>query len=165
MISNATIHQRITKLASLIHHDYQNQRPVLICTLKGACVFFQHLCDALQYHQQGYDIEFVRASSYEGTATTGKVEIMSELKMDAIRSRHVILIEDIVDTGTTLATVIPFLQQHGQPSSIEVCTLLDKRHTTPKKQFAAKYIGFSIPNLFIVGYGLDYNELYRDVRV
>jgi hypoxanthine phosphoribosyltransferase len=152
---------------------------MLVCTLKGACPFFQHLCDAMQELRQGYDIEFVRASSYDGARTSGQVSIFrKELTkvFNVLRNRHVILVEDIVDTGTTLATLLPLILQQGHPASLQVCTLLDKRLTEEpgigvptvgphglEKHFNAKYVGFSIPNFFIVGYGLDYNELYRDV--
>jgi hypoxanthine phosphoribosyltransferase len=120
-------------------------------------------------------MEFIRASSYAGTSTTGNVAVLgSELQKQDIENRHVILVEDIVDTGTTIAQLVPKLQAFG-PKSIEVCTLLDKRldeleverHATAVVVAAskkAKYIGFSIPNKFIIGYGLDYNELYRDLK-
>ena len=110
-------------------------------------------------------MEFLRASSYMGTTSSGKVELLgSELKKEDLENRHVILVEDIVDTGTTLANLLPLLHNLG-PKSLEVCTLLEKRlekdHIPAAK---AKYAGFSIPNVFVIGYGLDYNELYRDVK-
>jgi hypoxanthine phosphoribosyltransferase len=123
--------------------------------LKGACTFFIHLTDALQELRQGYDIEFVRASSYDGVNTTGKVTLNLELlDLNVVHGRHVIIIEDIVDTGTTLSHIVPIITEQGQPTSVEVCTLLDKRlDCDEEKQFVAKYCGFSIPNLFIIGYG------------
>ena len=108
-------------------------------------------------------MEFLRVSSYEGTASTGNVRVDNSFNFDNLEGRHVILVEDIVDTGTTLAHVLPILQERGSPKSIQVCTLLEKRLGRAPR-VAAKYIGFSIPNDFVVGYGLDYNELYRDVR-
>jgi hypoxanthine phosphoribosyltransferase len=121
-------------------------------------------------------MEFIRASSYAGTSTTGNVQVLgSELQRQDIENRHVILVEDIVDTGTTIAQLVPKLQTFG-PKSVEVCTLLDKRLDDENEKEdgstaaaaaadakKAKYIGFSIPNKFIIGYGLDYNELYRDL--
>jgi hypoxanthine phosphoribosyltransferase len=130
--------------------------------LKGACPFYTHLSDALQGLRQGYDMESVRASSYDGTISTGNV-IVGELKVEAIKNRHVLIIEDIVDTGTTLSSLVPMLRERASLASVEVCTLLDKRLDSSKK-FSAKYCGFSVPNHFIVGYGLDYNERYRDLR-
>ena len=91
--------------------------------------------------------------------------VLSGLKYESLKGRHVLVIEDILDTGTTLAFLIPELQKRAQPSSIVVCTLLDKRLDEGRvKKFTAKYVGFSIPNHFIIGYGLDYNELYRDLK-
>jgi hypoxanthine phosphoribosyltransferase len=165
MLSSKVIQNRIKQLAALLNQDYKGNRPVLICTLKGACPFFQHLLDALQDLRQGYDVEFIRASSYNGRSSTGNVEIMGELSMKDLEGRHVVVTEDIVDTGTTLSMIVPFLQKEGKPASIQVCTLLDKRLPEPDdKNFEAKYVGFSIPNHFIIGYGLDYNELYRDLK-
>lgn len=162
MIDCSDIRQRVKDVAALIAEDYKGKRPVLLCTLKGACPFYMHLSDALQDLRQGYDMEFVRASSYHGTETTGTVTVTA-LKPEELNGRHVLIIEDILDTGTTLASLVPHLQNEGQPASVEVCTLLDKRLDEPKK-FTAKYVGFSIPNHFIIGYGLDYNELYRDLK-
>jgi hypoxanthine phosphoribosyltransferase len=163
MLSAKEIRSRIVQLAELLHEDYVGKRPVLICTLKGACPFFQHLSDALQDLRQGYDLEFVRVSSYDGTTSTGNVKIMGELQLDTLKGRHVVVMEDIIDTGNTLASIMPILEKEAQPASLQVCSLLDKRLSEPKK-FQAKYIGFSIPDHFIIGYGLDYNELYRDLK-
>ena len=162
MLTSTEIRDRIRQLAQIIRDDYQGKRPILLCTLKGACPFYTHLTDALQELRQGYDMEFVRASSYEGTETTGVVQL-SALKTETLWNRHVLIIEDILDTGTTLAHLVPHLERHGKPASVHVCTLLDKRLDISKK-YQAKYIGFSIPNHFIIGYGLDYNELYRDLK-
>jgi hypoxanthine phosphoribosyltransferase len=125
--------------------------------------FYQHLLEALQELKHGFTTEFLRVSSYEGTSSTGNVKVGEGFKFDDLGRRHVILVEDIVDTGTTLAHVVPILQEKGRPKSLQVCTLLEKRLEKPPR-ISAKYKGFSIPNHFIVGYGLDYNELYRDVR-
>ena len=110
-------------------------------------------------------MEFLRASSYAGISTTGNVQVLgAELQKEDIENRHVILIEDIVDTGTTVANLLPKLEGFG-PKSVEVCTLLEKRLGVGEEPAAkAKYSGFSIPNKFIIGYGLDYNELYRDLK-
>ena len=110
-------------------------------------------------------MEFLRASSYAGIATTGNVQVVgSEVERKAVENRHVILVEDIVDTGTTVASLLPKLESLG-PKSLHVCTLLEKRLGDGEVPAAkAKYSGFSIPNKFIIGYGLDYNELYRDLK-
>lgn len=164
MIGSVEIRARVKEIAKLIHEDYKGRRPVLLCTLKGASTFFTHLGDALQDLRQGYDLEFVRASSYEGTESSGKV-VLSGVKYESLKGRHVLLIEDILDTGTTLKHLVPELEKQAQPASVEVCTLLDKRLDNGReKKYTAKYIGFSIPNHFIIGYGLDFRELYRDLR-
>ena len=110
-------------------------------------------------------MEFLRASSYAGIATTGNVELVgNELEKKDVENRHIILVEDIVDTGTTVASLVPKLESLG-PKSVHVCTLLEKRLGEGEVPSAkAKYSGFSIPNKFIIGYGLDYNELYRDLK-
>lgn len=107
-------------------------------------------------------MEFVRVSSYDGTTSTGHVQLVGELRAETWHNRHVLVIEDILDTGTTLSSLVPLLKEKASPKSVEVCTLLDKR--IDHKKFCAKYCGFSIPNHFIIGYGLDYNELYRDLK-
>lgn len=124
--------------------------------------FYQHLLDALQDLQQGYTTEFIRVSSYEGTSSTGNIKVGGGVDFANLTGKHVIIVEDIVDTGTTLSHLLPTLQEKAEPTSIQVCTLLAKRLDEPAK-CEAKYVGFSIPNHFIVGYGLDFNELYRDV--
>lgn len=165
LINTEQIRSRVKEIAKELHEEFRGRRPVLLCTLKGAFPFFVHLCDALQDYRQGYDVEFIRASSYEGTNSTGQVHLTAGgLKPNALSGRHVIVIEDIVDTGTTLSILVPHLKEESQPSSVEVCTLLDKRLPDVKKKYHAKFVGFSIPDRFIVGYGLDYNELYRDLK-
>jgi hypoxanthine phosphoribosyltransferase len=117
----------------------------------------------LQDLQQGYYTEFIRISSYEGTSSTGNVKVGGGVDFANLTGKHVIIVEDIIDTGTTLSHLVPTLKDKAEPASVQVCTLLSKRLDEPAK-YDAKYVGFSIPNHFIVGYGLDYNELYRDVR-
>lgn len=153
MITAAEIRQVVKELAIQVQADLKGHRPVVICTLKGACPFFSHFLEAFQEMRQGYDVEFVRASSYEGTNTTGTVKMMGEIKVDALVGRRVLVIEDIVDTGTTFSKLLPLLQNLGKPAWAEVVTLLDKRLDSGTKKFQAKYVGFSIPNRFTIGYG------------
>lgn len=164
MITSEELQDAVKLLARQICADCSGKRPLMICLLKGACQFFGDLLDELKQLKLGYDTEFVRASSYAGMSTTGSVKMMGELNIDALKGRHVFVVEDIVDTGTTLSTLLPMMKDLGQPASAEVVSLLDKRlDDSTQKRFHAKYVGFSIPNHFIVGYGLDFNELYRDV--
>lgn len=114
--------------------------------------------------RQGFTMEFLRVSSYEGTSTTGKIQVGGGLKMEELKAKDVILVEDIIDTGTTLFHLVPLLREQVPTiKSIETVALLSKRLDEPAK-YQAKYVGFSIPNHFIIGYGLDYNELYRDLK-
>lgn len=163
MIRNEEIMEVVRSLANQINKDYKSCRPVMICVLKGANPFYQHLLDALQDCGQGFYTEFLRVSSYEGTKSCGHVKIEGGLDWECLRNRHLILVEDVVDTGTTLAHLIPMLTERINPASIEVCSLLTKRIGKPRK-CTAKYTGFSVPNHFIIGYGLDFNELYRDMK-
>ena len=164
MISKEEIKEVVRSLAVQINEDYRGCRPVIVCVLKGANPFYQHLLDALQDCRQGYSMEFIRVSSYEGMGSTGNVKMgLLDKDLEGLKEKHVILVEDIVDTGTTLSHLIPILKEKVNPASLEVCSLLSKRIKVPQK-CKAKYVGFSIPDHFIVGYGLDYNELYRDTK-
>ena len=121
-----------------------------------------NLLEALQELRQGYYTEFIKVKSYEGMNTTGNLTI--EGNVPNLEGKDVIIVEDILDTGTTLSHLIPILTKQSKAKSIEVCTLLIKRINEPTQKVTSKYIGFSIPPKFVIGYGLDYNELYRDIR-
>eukprot|EP00978_Attheya_sp_CCMP212_P047282 scaffold421295_cov60-Attheya_sp.AAC.1 len=161
MISYDDIIARTAQLARLINEDYKNERPVLICVLKGASPDLK----------QGFTFEFMRAKSYVGDSSSGSVNITG-LDYSHLEGKACIIVEDIVDTGLTLSQVIPALQNEGNPKSLRVCTLLEKRISvqrhpeaeTARMAIADRYVGFSIPDQFIIGYGLDFNELYRDLK-
>mmetsp|Transcript_31755 Transcript_31755/g.64161 ORF Transcript_31755/g.64161 Transcript_31755/m.64161 type:complete len:214 (-) Transcript_31755:1065-1706(-) len=163
LIKREEIIERATDLAKAIHNDYKGKRPVLLCVLKGAASFYLHLLEALQDLRQGFYTEFLRLSSYEGAETSGTVKARGGLHYQDLTGKDVLIVEDIIDTGTTLSHLLPVLKREANPKSVEVCTLLTKRLQTPAK-CEAKYVGFSIPNQFVIGYGLDYNELYRDLK-
>jgi hypoxanthine phosphoribosyltransferase len=163
MISRLELLSAIDQMADKLHHDYAGIRPVFVCVLKGANPFCHHLLEALQTRGHGYTIEFLRASSYQGTESSGKVQLTGGLSLPNLEGKHVLVLEDIVDTGTTLSHILPEIRNQVQCKSLEVCSLLVKRLAKPPK-VNAKYVCFSIPNQFIIGYGLDYNELYRDLR-
>jgi hypoxanthine phosphoribosyltransferase len=164
LLEHATIRQRVQELAQLLHTDFHGRRILILCILKGAATFTIHLMNALQQCQQGCDVEFLRASSYHGTQSTGQVTWSGLEQLSQFRGRDIVIVEDILDTGTTLADLLSRLQECAQPRSVCICTLLDKRLEEGQvKKCGADYVGFSIPNRFIIGYGLDYNELYRDL--
>ncbi len=157
LVSEEEINKRCKELAKVISEEYDGKMPVLICPLKGAVSFFAHLCEQITIPMV-YD--FIKASSYEGTSSTGIVNI-SYMPTTKLENRHVIIVEDIIDTGRTLSAVVEELKKQN-PASIELACLLDKP-SMRKVSIEAKYVGFVIPNEFVVGFGLDYNEEYRNL--
>ena len=153
-----SINERVKELAETIYHKYGKEEVVFICTLKGA-VFFA--CDLLKNYKGDARIEFLRVSSYKGTETTGKVELNLSISKENIQDKNVIIIEDIVDTGHTLAFLNKYISDM-KPKSLEICTLLDKKI---KREVAINptYSGFVVDDLFVIGYGLDYNQKYRNL--
>jgi len=159
VISAEKLKNRITELADEINRDYQTtDNIVMVCNLKGAFVF---LADLFRQIKVPVSIDFIATSSYNGIETEGNVRIVKDLKMD-IRGKNIILVEDIVDTGYTLDYVIRYLNLH-RPNSIKVCTLLDKK-SKRKIEVPIDYTGFIVDDIFLVGYGLDYNEKYRELN-
>lgn len=156
IISRRQIAERVEALAREIRRDYRNKHPLLIGVLKGSFVFLSDLIRALDIP---LEIDFVRLSSYgAGTKSSGKVKVVQGLKTD-IKGRHVLVIEDIVDTGLTISFFLDYLRRR-RPASLKLCTLFDKpsRREVP---VPVDYLGFSIEDYFVVGYGLDFNERFR----
>lgn len=143
-------------MAAEIRRDYQGKQPLLIGILKGSFVF---MADLVRELGLPVEVDFVKVSSY-GTSmeTSGKIRMMHGLKTK-IKGRDVLIVEDIVDTGLTISFLINYLQKKG-PASLRVCALTDKpsRHEIP---VTIDYLGFTVPNKFIVGYGIDWNEKFR----
>jgi hypoxanthine phosphoribosyltransferase len=158
LISADQIRDRIALLAAAIDADYGDREPMLIGVLKGAAMFMSDLARALQ---RPSTMEFMAVSSY-GTSTrsSGVVRILKDLDRD-IAGQHVLIVEDIIDSGLTLSWLLKNLASRG-PASIEVVALLRKPDAV-KVEVPVKYVGFDIPNEFVVGYGLDYAERYRDL--
>jgi hypoxanthine phosphoribosyltransferase len=151
--------QRLTELAVEIEADYADKDPLLIGVLKGAVVVMADLTRALHLR---VETDWMAVSSYgSGTKSSGVVRILKDLDRD-ITGRHVLIIEDIVDSGVTLSWLVANLGSRG-PASVEVCALLRKPEAA-KVEVALKYVGFDIPNEFVVGYGLDFAEHYRNLR-
>jgi hypoxanthine phosphoribosyltransferase len=159
LISQDEIRQAVSKLASEIRRDYQGKQPLLIGILKGSFVF---MADLVRELGLPVEIDFVKLSSYgSGTETSGKVKIVQGLKAQ-IKDRDVLVVEDIVDTGLTVSFLMKYLQKK-KPASLKLCALTDKplRH---KVTLPIDYLGFTVPDKFIVGYGIDWNEKFRHLR-
>ncbi|MBK8807512.1 MAG: hypoxanthine phosphoribosyltransferase [Bacteroidales bacterium] len=153
-----SIKQKVKEIAVAISNDYSNKELVFICILNGAYMFASDLTKASTIESE---IHFVKLSSYLGTKTSGIVSELIGLQID-IENKDVVVIEDIIDTGVTLQKIIEILQAKN-PASVEVASLLFKPDTY-KGQFKIKYFGFEIPDKFVVGYGLDYNNKGRTLK-
>lgn len=146
----------VARLGREISHDYTGRHPILISLLKGGVVF---LADLIRQVTIPHHIEFLQVSTYSGSTTpNGSVRIITDLAIP-IEGRDVIVVEDVVDTGMTLAYILEALKLRN-PASLEICALLRKRVTTPAG-VSVRYLGCEIPNRFVVGYGLDYQENFR----
>lgn len=152
------INNRVKELAETLHNTYKDEEVVFVCTLKGA-VFFA--CDLLKRYNGDARLEFLRVSSYEGESSTGKISLKMPLDAEKINGKHVVIIEDIVDTGYTLEYIIKYINDMHPKSLIE-CTLLDKK-ARRVVSLDPTYSGFVIDDLFVVGYGLDYDQKYRNL--
>jgi len=158
LISKQQIEEKALELGQILNAAYAEKRPILLGLLKGSVPFMGDLMKVLDIPAQ---IEFMDVSSYHGgVASSGQVKILKDLDID-IDGRHVIIVEDIVDTGFTLLKVVELLKHRGA-ASVEVVTMLDKPEGRIV-EMKAKYVGFTIPKAFVVGYGLDYDELYRNL--
>lgn len=149
------IHLAVNRLAAEIRHDYAGKTPVLIGILKGSFVFLSDLIRSLRMH---IEIDFIRATSYDGKASTGNVKITKDIETN-IGNRDIIVVEDVVDTGVTLDVILKHLKAKN-PATLKLCALVDKlRHK--ESPIKIDYLGFRAKDGFLVGYGLDYNEKYR----
>lgn len=156
LVTQDEIKQTISRLAAEIRRDYQGKKPLLIGILKGSFVF---MADLIRQLGLPAEVDFVQLSSYgAGKKTTGKVKIVKGLKT-LIRGREVIVIEDIIDTGLTVSFTMDYLRKK-KPASLKLCALADKP-SRRKVPITIDYLGFTVPNRFIVGYGIDWNEQHR----
>ena len=157
LISQEQLKKRIAELGREISADYKGKEPLFVGILRGSIMFY---ADLLREISIDCKMDFMSLSSYCGTNSTGEVRTMLDLR-ESIKGRHVVIVEDIVDTGLTLDYLLKNLQSRGA-ASIEICCLLDKP-ANRKIEVQPKYVGFQIENEFVIGYGLDYNELYRNL--
>ena len=159
LLTEQQISDKIQQLARLIEADYPVERPLLVGVLKGAVMVMADLARALRIH---IDMDWMAVSSYgAGTQSSGVVRILKDLDSD-LTGRHVLIVEDIIDSGLTLSWLRANLESRGA-ASVEICTLLRKPDAA-KVKVDVRYVGFDIPNAFVVGYGLDYAEAYRNLK-
>lgn len=159
LLSEAQIRERIEELGRMLSQEYKDKNPVVIGVMKGVVIFY---ADMIRKITVPCKMEFMWISSYEGTDSSGNVVVKRDISAD-IKDRHVLILEDIFDTGNSLSFVYDHLMAK-KPASLKICTLLDKpSRRKPGVTLQADYVGFTIPNAFVVGYGLDYNEYYRNL--
>lgn len=158
LVSEQQLKDKVAQLGAQISQDYAGKDLVLVSILKGAVVFMADLMRAVTIP---CSIDFMVVSSYgAGTTTTGLVKIIKDLDSD-LSGKDVLIVEDILDTGVTLSNLVPMLKMRD-PNSVRICAILDKP-SRRRADIQADYIGFQVPDEFVVGYGLDYDEKYRNL--
>jgi hypoxanthine phosphoribosyltransferase len=160
LISQEEIAATVKRLAQALDRDYENRSPMLVGILKGSFIFLADLVRNMK--TPICNIEFMRLSSYgSATISSGQAEVLLGLSEQVVRGQNVVVIEDIVDTGITTATVLDYLER-CQPASLKLCALLDKP-TRRQVPVTIDYLGFTVPERFIVGYGIDFAQKYRQL--
>jgi hypoxanthine phosphoribosyltransferase len=158
-LSSQQISGRVRELAEAISRDYEEKNPLLLCVLKGAVVF---LADLIRNLRIRAELDFIAASSYHRDDSTGKVNV-SPMFSTSVRGKDILIVEDIIDTGLTYRALMNYLVVR-EPASLKLCTLLDKPSQRRTELIRPDYVGFAIPDKFVVGYGLDYGEKYRELQ-
>ena len=159
LITEEQIQRRIAEMGQELTREYADKFPVIVGVLKGVVVFFADMVRQIKVPCQ---MDFLWISSYQGTDSTGQMVVKRDVGVD-VKGRHVLILEDIYDTGNSLDFTVRHLLEK-QPASLKICTLLDKpERRKPGITLKPDYVGFSVPNEFVVGYGLDYNEEYRNL--
>ena len=159
LLTEEQIRTRIEELGKILTEEYADKNPVVVGVLKGVVVFY---ADMIRQIKAPCQVDFMWISSYKGTSSTGKMNVKQDLTSN-IDGRHVLILEDIFDTGNSLQFTYDHLMARN-PASLKVCTFLDKPERRSKGiTVKADYTGFTIPNAFVVGYGLDFNERYRNL--
>jgi hypoxanthine phosphoribosyltransferase len=157
LFSGEMISKRCEELAEVIEKDYKGKNVLLVGLLKGSVPFFAELAKHIHLD---VEFDFMDVSSYDGVESTGNVIVKKDIDID-ITGKNILIIEDILDTGKTLHTVRAMLLEKGA-ASVEIATLLSKQKRR-EYPIQAKYVGFEIPNAFVIGYGMDYDEKYRNL--
>ena len=159
LLTEEQIRSRIAQLGEILTEEYKDKNPVVVGVMKGVVIFYS---DMIRQIKTNCQMDFMWISSYAGTESTGNMIVRRDIASD-IKGRHVLILEDIFDTGNSLDFTVKHLLSK-EPASVKVCTLLDKpERRKPGITLQADYIGFTIPNEFVVGYGLDFNEHYRNL--
>ena len=159
LLTEEQIQARITELGEILTKDYKDKNPIVVGVMKGVVVFY---ADMIRKIKTPCQMDFMWISSYAGTESTGNMIVRRDVSSD-IKGRHVLVLEDVFDTGNSLDYTVKHLLAK-EPASVKVCTLLDKpERRNPDITLKPDYIGFTIPNEFVVGYGLDFNENYRNL--
>ena len=159
LLTEEQIQNKVNELAAILSKEYADKDPVFVGVLKGVVLFF---ADIVRKITIPCEIDFMCLSSYGGTDSTGNVTVKKDLSVD-IKGRHVVILEDIYDTGNSLSFLHSYLLSK-EPASLKICTLLDKpERRKPGVTLVPEMVGFTVPNEFVVGYGLDYNEKYRNL--
>ena len=159
LLSEEQIQAKVAELGKILSEEYRDKHPIGGGVLNGVVIFYADMIRAMEIPCQ---MDFMCVSSYRGTESTGRTQISKDLSSD-IYGRHVLILEDIFDTGNSLEFIVNHLK-NKQPASLKICTLLDKpERRKPGVTVKADYTGFTIPNEFVVGYGLDFNEGYRNL--
>ena len=159
LLSEDKVNKRIRKVAQQINKDYAGKEIHLICILKGGAMF---MCELARRISIPVSFDFMSVSSYgAGTTSSGVVRILKDLDED-LKDKEVLIVEDIIDSGRTLSYLLELIQSRN-PKSVRLCTLLDKPSRRVIKDVNVDYVCFSIPDEFVVGYGLDYNQKYRNL--
>ena len=159
LLSEEQIRSRIAQLGEELTREYADKNPVIVGVLKGVVVFY---ADMIRQIKVPCEMDFMVVSSYSGTDSTGSVVVKKDVDVD-IKGRHVLILEDIFDTGNSLNFTYRHLMAR-EPASLKICTLLDKPERRKEGiTLQADYVGFTIPNAFVVGYGLDFDEQYRNL--
>jgi len=159
LLTEEQIQNKVKELGAILTEEYADKNPIIVGVLKGVAIFYADMIREIKVPCQ---MDFMWISSYSGTHSTGNMMVRQDLSND-IKDRHVLILEDIFDTGNSLDFTVKHLKSR-EPASIRICTLLDKpERRNPRVTLKADYTGFTIPNAFVVGYGLDYNEHYRNL--
>ena len=159
LLTEEQIQTRIRELGEILSAEYADKNPIVVGVLKGVVIFYADMIREIKVPCQ---MDFMCVSSYQGTNSTGRTMISKDLSCD-IYGRHVLILEDIFDTGNSLEFICNHLKNKN-PASLKICTLLDKpERRKPGVTVQCDWVGYTIPNEFVVGYGLDYNEQYRNL--